>query len=139
MSIVDLDFFLFFVLHAVPAGSVEECGVGIDLPVKMFVGDLIDLVHMCIRKLQIENLAAGSAYNVIMRIGASVEAVAAVWRGDLHCLPHICQQIQVAIYGSKTDAWKFFSYMEIYGIGSRVIHSAHQILFNRSALTTVFQ
>ena len=59
-------------------------------------------------QFHIIDLSAVSAYKVVMWRHVSVVMVRAVSTGQFQDLTRLHQQVQISIYSSKTDIWKFF-------------------------------
>ena len=89
-------------------------------------------------QFQVKHIAAGSTYHMIMGIGASVEPVASVGSGDLDNLANVCQKIQIAVHGTKTDIRKFLPHMQVNRICSGMIVPGQQEPFDRFPLPAVF-
>ena len=67
----------------------------------------------------------------------TVEAIGAV-RRDFNNLAQFSQKRKIAVYGSQADIRKFLAYMQIDGIGSRMVVSGQQKPLDRFPLTAVF-
>lgn len=121
---------------ALRAFSVKVSAVTFDFTVKILFGENIDMFES--GHMQIHNAMTAITDKMVVRGRISVKTVRSVPGGKLLDLTDIGEQRQIAVNRTKADVRKFFSDIQINGLCSRVITSAHKKPQNRFPLPTVF-
>ena len=122
---------------AIAAFSVEEYGMGIDPSIYRLCQELTCVTHHADREVM--DLAAGLAYEVIVVGGSEIKVNRAIAASKTDDLTQFHQKIQVSVYRTKTDIWKFFSDGEVESVGGWMIRTIHQTSLDRLSLSAVFK
>lgn len=111
--------------------------MGIDPSIYRLCQELTCVTHHADREVM--DLAACLAYEVVVIGGSEIEVYRTIAAGKADDLTEFHQKIQISVYRTKTDIWKFFSDGEVERVGGRMIRTIHQTSLDRLSLSAVLK
>ena len=111
--------------------------MALSLPIEAASGNIHDMVEVV--RLQVDNAPAFRTNEVIMLRSIRVIMIHAVTETKTLYLAQICQQGKITVYGTKADIRMLVSDIHIHGIGSWMVFTGYQKIFDNLSLSAVFK